>query len=151
MERCSDSDDTFRVCDLWVAPHTLTAVAFPPDVTYIRIEQCVLTPSSESGARGDDAESGECLESVIPEEYYGTPLLWPSSVDVGYAAATLCEKVTNTVAGRKTANVTHLDRYSLSPQCPDKKSSDEAAVLSMQHFHHPPTFRLGPCLEHVSP
>lgn len=105
MERCNE--DAFRVCDLWVAPRTLTAVAFPPEVTYLRVQQCVLVESGggdgsdgdSSGSTGnsDEEEEGvvewECLEDPPPSEYYGTPLLWPSAVDVEYSTAPLCEKV----------------------------------------------------------
>ncbi|CAM9796937.1 unnamed protein product, partial [Sphacelaria rigidula] len=78
----------FRTCDLWVPPYTLTAVAFPPDVTYIHLEKCVFV----SGVDGD-GDIEECLATEMPLEYYGTPLLWPSSIDVEYSTATLCERV----------------------------------------------------------
>lgn len=112
MERCSE--DEFRVCDLAIAPRALTAVAFPPDVTYLRVQQCVLTDSdSESDDDGDDQEdeaeqgSWECLTDPLPIEYYGTTVYydggggaagssvshWPSSLNVDYSVAALCEQV----------------------------------------------------------
>lgn len=112
MGRCSEDD--FLVCDMWAAPRTLTAVAFPPDVTYLRVEQCVVLTVSENDEAGeeDDEENGdeawECLDNPLPMEYYGATAYyastttddrsvslshWPSSVDVDYSSAVLCEKV----------------------------------------------------------
>lgn len=122
MERCGEDD--FRVCDLAIAPRTLTAVAFPPDVTYLRVEQCISAAAvSEGDSVGSEEEEPEevweCLTDPIPAGYYGTTVNrgsaantgsssagsssassssswshWPSSVDVDYAVAALCEKVT---------------------------------------------------------
>ncbi|CAM9942492.1 unnamed protein product [Ectocarpus sp. 4 AP-2014] len=98
MERCSEDD--FRVCDLAIAPRALTAVAFPPDTTYLRVQQCVLvetaaaatSESDDDGGGQEEEEVWECLEDPVPAEYYGTPYHWPSAVDVDYSAAALCEK-----------------------------------------------------------
>lgn len=123
MERCSEDD--LRVCDLAIAPRTLTAVAFPPDVTCLLVEHCVLTVSdsdngdSGGGSEGDEAEEGlwECLTDPLPKEYYGTTVYyddgggtagsseqassqssishWPSSVEADYSVAPMCEQVQN--------------------------------------------------------
>lgn len=121
MERCGEDD--FRVCDLAIAPRTLTAVAFPPDVTYLRVEQCVLTAAvSEADVVGSEEEEEvwECLTDLLPAEYYGATVYqgsaanagssasalaspssswshWPSSVDIDYSIAAFCEKVTSTL------------------------------------------------------
>ncbi len=114
MERCNEDD--FRVCDLAIAPRTLTAVAFHPEVTYLRVEQCVLVAAGS--ATNDEQEEAdelwECLNEPLPAEYYGavnyggglssgsgdgtggSVLMshWPSSVDVDFSVAPLCEQVT---------------------------------------------------------
>lgn len=115
MERCSEDD--FRVCDLAIAPRHLTAVAFHPDVTYLRVEQCILAAggSASNGEQEEAEELWECLKEPLPAEYYGavnyggglssssgdtgtggSALLshWPSSVDVEFSVAPLCEQVT---------------------------------------------------------
>ncbi|CAN0527646.1 unnamed protein product [Ectocarpus sp. 12 AP-2014] len=98
MERCNEDD--FRVCDLAIAPRALTAVAFPPDTTYLRVQQCVVvetaaaatSESDDDGGGQEEEEAWECLQDPVPAEYYGTPYHWPSAVDVDYSAAALCEK-----------------------------------------------------------
>eukprot|EP00903_Cladosiphon_okamuranus_P012198 g11441.t1 len=140
VERCGEND--FRMCDLAVAPRTLTAVAFPPDVTYLRVEQCISAAAVSEGdsvsvsvgseeeeeEEEEEAEEGwECLTDPLPVEYYGATVNhgsaastgsssvgsssaasssalasssssssswshWPSSVDVDYTVAPLCEK-----------------------------------------------------------
>lgn len=125
MERCAEDD--FRTCSLWVAPRTLTVVTFPPHVTYLRVEHCVI----HAGTGDDDADGGEeddnddnddddnqgeeeweCLDEPLPVEYYGTTAYfsattaaaenngtattvshWPSSVDVDFSEAVICQKV----------------------------------------------------------
>ncbi|CAN0102849.1 unnamed protein product [Scytosiphon promiscuus] len=91
MDRCDD--DEFRVCDLAIAPRALTAVAFPPEVTYLRVETCVLTTTATA-----------CLQDPLPTEIYGATVVygsgdgatslshWPSSLDVEYSVAALCEQ-----------------------------------------------------------
>lgn len=77
MDRCSEDD--FRVCDLAIAPRTLTVVAFPPDVTYLRVEQCVLSAADpegdDVGSEDEEVEGAEevweCLTDPLPAEYYG--------------------------------------------------------------------------------
>ncbi|CAM9218874.1 unnamed protein product, partial [Choristocarpus tenellus] len=81
MERCSDTDGSFNICDVWVAPYTQTAVAIPSNSTYLRVQQCTFTE-----------DSPECLSDPIPVEIYGSPILWPSSVDINYSVATRCQK-----------------------------------------------------------
>lgn len=105
MSSCGDED--FRVCDLWVAPRTLTSVAFPSDVTRLRVEQCARLAGAENDARSED---WECLGDSRPAEYYGATVFhgsgkgndgavdssvsyWPSALNVAYSAAALCEKV----------------------------------------------------------
>lgn len=107
MEKCTEDD--FRVCDLWIAPQALTTVAFPPDVTHLRVEQCVLMAASQNDddAEDEEEEAWECLDDPLPLEYYGTTAYyatsagggrsslshWPSSVDVNYSSAVICQKV----------------------------------------------------------
>ncbi|CAN0206545.1 unnamed protein product [Hapterophycus canaliculatus] len=110
MERCNDDD--FRVCELAIAPRALTAVAFPPDVTYLRVERCVLTTAPTASTDDDEEEEQEeeeeevweCLVDPVPAEYYGATVVygsgdaatslsnWPSSLDVDYSVAALCEQ-----------------------------------------------------------
>lgn len=93
MERCSEDD--FRVCDLAIAPRTLTAVAFPPDVTYLRVEQCVFSAAvSEGDDDGvgledeEEAEGGwECLTDPLPAEYYGVTVHHSSAANSGSSSA----------------------------------------------------------------
>eukprot|EP00752_Nemacystus_decipiens_P014199 g12628.t1 len=87
MDRCGEDD--FRVCDLAIAPRTLTAVAFPPDVTYLRVEQCVLTAavSGRNGGGSEDEEEAdevwECLTDPLPAEYYGATANHGSAANTG--------------------------------------------------------------------
>ena len=129
MERCGEED--FRTCSLWVAPLTLTVVVFPPHVTYLRVEHCVLhaplgdddddveDADDEDGVTAEGGAWGECLDEPLPMEYYGTTAYfegattsavagkednddvssvshWPSSVDVDFSDATICQKVGRT-------------------------------------------------------
>lgn len=93
MERCAEDD--FRTCSLWVAPRTLTVVTFPPHVTYLRVEHCVLhavtsDDDADSGEENDDnhdngnqeEEGWECLNDPLPVEYYGTTAHFGAATDV---------------------------------------------------------------------
>ena len=118
MERCGEED--FRTCSLWVAPRTLTVVTFPPNVTYLRVEHCVVhADDGDQDGENEEEAWGECLDEPLPMEYYGTTAYfesatttgageegngtgnavvtsvshWPSSVDVDYSDATICQKV----------------------------------------------------------
>ncbi|CAM9483988.1 unnamed protein product [Laminaria digitata] len=103
MERCGEGD--FRTCSLWVAPRALTVVTFPPHVTYLRVERCVIHAAVSGDDDDDDdgdhdgkeeeEEAHECLDEPLPMEFYGTTgsvSHWPSSVDVDYSDAVICQK-----------------------------------------------------------
>lgn len=86
MERCGEQD--FRVCDLAIAPRTLTAVAFPPNVTYLRVEQCVFVAavSGGSGVGSEEEEAEEvleCLTDPLPAEYYGVTIYHGAAATTG--------------------------------------------------------------------
>lgn len=91
MERCGEDD--FRVCDLAIAPRTLTAVAFPLDVTYLRVEQCILAAVvSEGDSVGSEEEEDaeelwECLRDPLPAEYYGATVHHASAASPGSNSA----------------------------------------------------------------
>ena len=106
MSSCDSQD--FRVCHLWVAPRTFTAVAFSPQVTQLQVEQCVRLEGAKTDIWSDN---WECLSDPLPAKYYGSTAYydgsggsiydsaygsvshWPSAIDVAYSAAMLCEKV----------------------------------------------------------
>lgn len=114
MSNCWDED--FRVCNLWVAPRTLTSVAIPADVTRLRVEQCARLAGAENDAGSED---WECLDDPQPAEYYGATVVhgsgketngvvsyWPSVLNVAYSTAALCEKVcTHTTISSKEIRI----------------------------------------------
>ena len=77
MERCDES--TFQECPYWIPPNTYTALAISSNASYLRMEYCVLT---------DDTYG--CVQNPRPREFYGTPIHWPSTIDVNFAESTFC-------------------------------------------------------------
>lgn len=106
MDRCDDS--SFKVCPYWIPPKTFTALAIPANASYIKMERCVYveersdddddsptsspTSTVDDDVNASDAFVAACLTDPKPVEYYGTRMLWPSTIDVEYSGHAYCSK-----------------------------------------------------------